>query len=97
MKITEEHRARGKWGFLCFFKSLLIKPVLVNSSMNTRKKGVFGGVHPQTHLFFGNLVVHTFVDEYTLLIKPVGFVLLNLSISPRSVHILDQFGRHCES
>ena len=38
--------------------------VLVNSSMNTRKKGVFGGVHPQTHLFFGNLVVHTFVDEY---------------------------------
>ena len=34
--------------------------------MNTRKKGVFGGVHPQTHLFFGNLVVHTFVDEYNL-------------------------------
>ena len=38
--------------------------VLVNSSMNTQKKGVFGGVHPQTHLFFGNLVVHIFVDEY---------------------------------
>ena len=37
---------------------------MVNSSMNTRKIGVFGGVHPQTHLFFGNLVVHTFVDEY---------------------------------
>ena len=34
--------------------------------MNTRKKGVFGGVHPQTHLFFGNLVVHTFVDEYKM-------------------------------
>ena len=45
--------------------------------MNTRKKGVFGGVHPQTHLFFGNLVVHTFVDEYSLNLK----TLLFLSVS----------------
>ena len=59
------------------FEEKLIKLVLVNSSMNTRKKGVFGGVHPQTHLFFGNLVVHTFVDEYKKLIKLDEFLIFS--------------------
>ena len=58
-KVKIHHRFHGLHGYK------KENSVLVNSSMNTRKKGVFGGLHPQTHLFFGNLVVHTFVDEYT--------------------------------
>jgi hypothetical protein len=32
--------------------------------MNTRKKGMKGDVHPPSSLFFGNLFVHPFADQY---------------------------------